>query len=60
MEKGKRNYLHSALGYRTPIQVEEEYYKNKTSHKNAAWLFGWSKTPIYLICSEPIQNIDKS
>jgi len=30
------NYLHSALGYRTPVQVEEEYYKNHTSHKNAA------------------------
>jgi transposase InsO family protein len=31
-----RNYLHSAHGYRTPIQAEEEYYKNHTSHKNAA------------------------
>jgi len=31
-----RNYLHSAHGYRTPVQVEEEYYKNHTSHKNVA------------------------
>jgi len=23
-----RNYLHSALGYRTPAQAEVEYYKN--------------------------------
>ena len=30
------SYLHSAHGYRTPIQVEEEYYRNSTSHKNAA------------------------
>ena len=30
------NYLHSALGYRTPIQVEEEYYRNHYSHLNAA------------------------
>jgi len=27
MEKGKRNYLHSAHGYRTPAKAEEEYYK---------------------------------
>ena len=31
-----RNYLHSAHGYRTPVQVEEEYYRNHNSHKNAA------------------------
>jgi len=31
-----RNYLHSALGYRTPIQAEEEYSRNHTSHKNAS------------------------
>jgi len=31
-----RNYLHSALGYRTPVQVEEEYYHNHASHLNAA------------------------
>ncbi len=31
-----RNYLHSALEYRTPVQVEEEYYRNHTSHLNAA------------------------
>ncbi len=30
------SYLHSAHGYRTPIQVEEEYYSNNNSHKNAA------------------------
>ena len=31
-----RNYLHSAHGYRTPIQAEEEYYRNHASHLNAA------------------------
>jgi len=31
-----RSYLHSAHGYRSPIQAEVEYYKNNTSHKNAA------------------------
>ena len=31
-----RNYLHSALGYSTPGQVEEDYYRNHTSHLNAA------------------------
>jgi transposase InsO family protein len=31
-----RNYLHSALGYRSPIQVEEDYCKNHTVHLNAA------------------------
>jgi len=30
------SYLHSALGYNTPIQAHENYYKNHTSHKNAA------------------------
>jgi len=30
------SYLHSAHGYHTPIQVEEDYYKNHTSHLNAA------------------------
>jgi len=30
------NYLHSALGYCTPIQAEVEYYKDHTSHLNAA------------------------
>jgi putative transposase len=33
------SYLHSAHGYRTPIQAEEEYHKNHTSHKNATRLF---------------------
>jgi len=31
-----RNYLHSAHGYRTPVQAEEDYDKNHDSHKNAA------------------------
>jgi len=31
-----RSYLHSALGYNTPIQAEEEYNRNNTSHLNAA------------------------
>jgi putative transposase len=31
-----RSYLHSAQGYRTPIQAEEEYYENDTSQLNAA------------------------
>ncbi len=31
-----RNYLHSAHGYRTPIQAEVGYYNNHSSHKNAA------------------------
>jgi putative transposase len=31
-----RSYLHSALGYRTPIQVEHLYYNNCATHKNAA------------------------
>jgi putative transposase len=31
-----RSYLHSAHGYRTPIQAEVEYYRNHASHKNAA------------------------
>ena len=31
-----RNYLHSAHGYRTPAQVEEEYYSNHDSQLNAA------------------------
>ncbi len=26
------NYLHSAHGYRTPIQAEEDYYSNHASH----------------------------
>jgi putative transposase len=28
VEYYNRSYLHSALGYRTPIQAEVEYYKN--------------------------------
>ena len=31
-----RNHLHSAHGYRTPFKKEEEYYKNYSTHKNAA------------------------
>jgi putative transposase len=30
------SYLHSALGYRTPSQAEEQYYNNHTPHLNAA------------------------
>jgi len=30
------SYLHSALGYRTPIQAEEEHYRHHTPHLNAA------------------------
>ncbi len=36
VEYYNRNYLHSAHGYRTPIQAEKGYYRNHTSHKNAA------------------------
>jgi len=36
VEYYNRSYLHSAHGYRTPVQVEEEYYRNHTSHLNAA------------------------
>jgi transposase InsO family protein len=36
VEYYNRNYLHSAHGYRTPVQAEAEYYKNNNSHKNAA------------------------
>ena len=31
-----RNYLHSALRYRTPAQKEAEFYSNSKSQKNAA------------------------
>jgi len=31
-----QNYLHSAHGYKTPVQAEAEYYRNYASHKNAA------------------------
>jgi len=31
-----RSYLHSALGYKTPAQIEAEYKKNINSHQNAA------------------------
>lgn len=31
-----RSYLHSAHGYRTPIQAEEEYYRHHTPHINVA------------------------
>ena len=30
------SYLHSSLGYKTPVQVEAEYYENKASHNSAA------------------------
>ncbi len=28
VEYYNRNYLHSALGYRTPVQADESYYRN--------------------------------
>jgi len=31
-----RSYLHSAHGYRTPVQAEEYYYKNHASEPKAA------------------------
>ena len=36
VEYYNRSYLHSAHGYRTPIQAQEDYYLNHTSHLNAA------------------------
>jgi transposase InsO family protein len=36
IEYYNRSYLHSALGYRTPNQVEAEYYNKRKSHKSAA------------------------
>jgi len=36
VEYYNKNYLHSALGYRTPAQADEEYYRNQTSHTIAA------------------------
>jgi transposase InsO family protein len=32
VEYYNRNYLHSAHGYRTPIQAESNYYKNGASN----------------------------
>ena len=31
-----RSYLHSALGYRTPVEVEEEYFRKHASEPKAA------------------------
>jgi transposase InsO family protein len=36
IEYYNRNYLHSALGYCTPVQADEEYYRNQFSQSNAA------------------------
>jgi len=36
VEYYNRNYLHSAHGYKSPVQAETEYYKNNISHKSAA------------------------
>ena len=36
VEYYNRSYLHSAHGYRTPIQVEEEYFRKYTSEPKAA------------------------
>jgi putative transposase len=30
-----RNYLHSALGYRTPIQAEANYFSDQDAHLSA-------------------------
>ncbi len=32
IESYNRNYLHSALGYRTPVQAEEEYKNSQITH----------------------------
>jgi len=36
VEYYNRSYLHSALGYKSPVQREEEYYRNNNSRENAA------------------------
>ncbi len=36
VEYYNRIYLHSALAYRTPVQVEEEYFRKYTSEPKAA------------------------
>ena len=36
VEYYNKSYLHSALGYSTPLHAEEEYYSNHASHLNAA------------------------
>lgn len=36
VEYYNRKYLHSAHGYRTPLQAEGEYYRIHNSHENAA------------------------
>jgi len=36
IEYYNKNYLHSAHGYRTPIQVEEEYFRNNSLQLNTA------------------------
>jgi len=36
VEYYNKNYLHSALGYRTPVQAEVKYYRNHASYKDAA------------------------
>jgi len=53
MEKGKRNYLHSALGYHSTVQVEEEYYKNHASHVN---FFKTKSNPSHVFFSSKISK----
>ncbi|MCH8028487.1 MAG: hypothetical protein IH874_00950 [Candidatus Dadabacteria bacterium] len=36
MEKYNRSYLHSALGYRTPMQAEENYEFSRGTILNVA------------------------
>ena len=36
VEYYNHSYLHSALGYRTPIQAEEEYFRKHASEPKAA------------------------
>ncbi len=36
VEYYNKNYLDSAHGYCTPVQAEEDYYRNHVSQENAA------------------------
>lgn len=33
IEYYNKNYLHSALSYKSPVQAEAEYYKNKSTQE---------------------------
>ena len=52
VEYYNRSYLHSAHGYRTPFQAEEEYYRNHNQHLNAVDKMG----AVYCNC-HPINAI---